>query len=1078
MGDTADGRNDVRLKLTQFAVDRAGVGASWVRPDGSHFYVNDALCRMLGYSRDELLRLNVCQCMPTATPESWRTHWAEFKRRGSLTHEAQLRRKDGTFVPVEINDNYIAFGEQEYNCAFIYDISQRKLSERRLRESEERLRLATDAAAVGLWDWEIDTNRIHYSSQWKRQIGYADDEIADDFDEWRSRVHPEDLPRVLEQVQAYLAQPSPTYETEFRFRHKNGSYRWILTQAALICDEHGKPVRMLGSHVDITERKQAEEQLRLYAALIEASTEFIGIVDLTGAGVYLNPAGCRLLGIDAADMPRKNIADFVMPEDLARVEQEILPTIFQRGFWQGEFRLRHFVTGQPIAVEQFAFLIADPATHEPMALANISHDITARKQTEQALRESERRLAGLISAVPGAVYRCRFDANFTMEYISEGVRELTGYAPDDFTSGRITAMQATHPDDRAQAIEMTQQAVAAGRPFELVYRVVMRDGTHRWVWERGQGVFDEAGELIALEGLITDISARIQAEQALRASEQRLRTIIEAEPECVKLVAPGGILVQMNSAGLAMVEADRAEQILGRCIYPLITPEHRDAFRTLTERALAGENGSLQFEIIGFKGTRRWLETHATPIDTGANERYALGITRDITERKRAEDRLSYLAHHDVLTDLPNRTLFNDRLSQAMIEAHRHGRRVGVLLLDLDRFKNINDTLGHETGDRLLQAVARRLRQAVRQGDTVARLSGDEFAIVLADMGHADDGARVAQKIVQTFVDPFHIGEREFHVTTSVGVTIYPTDGESIEGLLRNADAAMYRAKDAGRNNYQFYTEEMTRQAFERLALESALRRALERDELRLVYQPIFDARSGAVVSVEALVRWAHPERGLLGPAQFIGVAEETGLIVPLGEWVLRTACHQLGRWQALGSRDIRIAVNVSVGQFQSPGLGDALAQAVKTAVISPTAIEIEITESMLAQGPEIAALLQQMSAMGVQFSIDDFGVGYSSLSYLKRFPIDRLKIDQSFVRDIPGDAEDTAIATAIIAMAHNLGMKVVAEGVETLDQLQFLQNQGCDYLQGFYLSRPIDVDAVTALLQRGNRNWPGSKSR
>ena len=1078
MGDTADGYTDVRLKLTQFAVDHAVVGASWVRPNGSHFYVNDALCRLLGYSRDELLNLTISSCAPAFTREMWQAHWAELKRRGSLTHETQLRRKDGRVVEVEITDNYISFGNEEYDCAFIRDVSERKHGEQRLRESEKRLRLATDAGAVGLWDWEVGTNRVHYSSQWKRQIGYADDEIADDFNEWQTRVHPDDLPRVLGQVQTYLSHPTPAYQAEFRFRHKNGSYRWIMTQAALICDDQGKPVRMLGSHVDITERKEAEEQLRLYATLVDASTEFIGIADLTGSGVYLNPAGCRLLGIDATDVRHKKIADFVLPEDVTRVEQEILPTIFQRGFWQGEFRLRHFVTGQAVPVEQFAFLINDPATHKPMALANISHDITTRKKTEEALRESERRLTGLISAVPGAVYRCRFDANFTMEYISEGVRQLTGYAPDDFTSGRITAMQATHPDDRAQAIEATRQAVAARRPFELVYRVIMRDGTHKWVWERGQGVFDEAGELIALEGLITDISARIQAEQALRASEQRLRTIIEAEPECVKLVAPGGILVQMNSAGLSMVEADHAEQILGRCIYPLIAPEHRDAFRTLTERALAGEKGSLQFEIVGFKGTRRWLETYAMPMDSGVNERYALGITRDITERKRAEDRLSYLAHHDVLTELPNRTLFNDRLSQAMIEAHRHGRRVGVLLLDLDRFKNINDTLGHEAGDRLLQAVARRLRQAVRQGDTVARLSGDEFAIVLADMGHADDGGRVAQKVAQAFVDPFHIGEREFHITTSIGVTIYPTDGESIEGLLRNADAAMYRAKDAGRNNYQFYTEEMTRQAFERMGLESALRRALERDELRLVYQPIFDARGGAVVSVEALVRWAHPERGLLSPVQFIGVAEDTGLIVPLGEWVLGAACRQLGRWRALGFRDLRIAVNVSVGQFRGPGFSNTLARIVETCGVPPTTIEIEITESMLAEGPDVADLLHQTSATGVQFSIDDFGIGYSSLSYLKRFPIDRLKIDQSFVRDIPDDAEDMAIATAIIAMAHNLGIKVVAEGVETLDQLQFLQHQGCDYLQGFYLSRPIDADAVTALLQRGNRNWPGSKSR
>ena len=1078
MSANADGRYDIPLELTQFAIDRTAIGASWLQPDGSCVYVNDALCRMLGYRRGEILTLKVSDFMPGATRATWRAHWRAVRRHGSLTCEAQLRRNDGTLAPVEINDNYIALGGEEYDCAFVHDISARKDGEQQLRESEGRLRLATDAGSLGLWDWEIDTKRVHYSSQWKRQIGYADEEVPDDFEEWRSRVHPDDLPRVLAHLQAYLSHPAPTYRTEFRFRHKDGSYRWIMTQAAIVRDNRGKPIRMLGSHVDITERKEAEEQLRLYAALVEASTEFIGIADLTGIGVYLNPAGCRLLGLDAADIRSKRIADFLMPEDTVRMEQEILPTIYQRGFWKGEFRLRHFTTGQPVPVEQYAFVINDPGTRKPMALANISHDITARKATEQALRISEQRLTRLISNLPGAVYRCKNDEAWTTEYVSNGVQQLTGYPATEFISGRMQVTDIMDPDDRVQVVRSIEAAVAANRAFEVVYRITARDGSRRWIWERGQAVYGEGGEQPMLEGFLTDITARVEAEEALRQSEQRMRTIIESEPECVKLVAPGGILLQMNRAGLAMVEAEGPEQIVGRCIYPMIVPEHREAFRALTERTLAGGKGTLEFEIIGFKGTRRWLETHTTPMDSGVNERYALGITRDITERKRAEERLSYLAHHDLLTDLPNRALFTDRLNQAMIEAHRHGRLVGVLLLDLDRFKNINDTLGHEAGDRLLEAVARRLRHAIREGDTVARLSGDEFAIVLADMGHADDGGRVAQKLVAAFAEPFPIGQREFHVTPSIGVTIYPTDGDSIEGLLRNADAAMYRAKDAGRNSYRFYTEEMTRQAFERLSVENALRRALERDELRLVYQPIFAARSGAVVSVEALVRWAHPDRGLLSPANFIEVAEDTGLIVPLGEWVVRTACLQLGRWHALGFPDLRIAVNVSVGQFRAPGLGDMLARAIEAAGIMPAALEVEITESMLAEGPELTAVLHQASAMGVQFSIDDFGVGYSSLSYLKRFPIDRLKIDQSFVRDIPHDAEDMAISSAIIAVAHNLGISVVAEGVESSDQLQFLQSQACDYVQGFHLSRPLDADGVTALLQRGERAGLASKPR
>ena len=932
----------------------------------------------------------------------------------------------------------------------------------------KQLRQAIDAAGVGLWDWDLQSNRVRYSSQWKRQIGYADDEIGDSFEEWRSRVHPDDLPRLLAQVDAYLKQPWSKYDAEFRFRHKDGSYRWIYTQGELLYDDTGKPVRMLGSHIDITKLKQTEEQLQRYAALVEASTEFIGIADLAGRLLYVNPAGCRLLGLDPQQVTHTRIADFVTPDHRAQLEAEILPAMFQRGFWQGEFCLRHFTTGRPVPVAQHAFVINDPTSGAPMALANISHDITARKLTELALRDSEQRLARLIASLPGVVYRCKNDADWTAEFMSDGILALTGYGPADLVAGRIHYAQLVHADDYALVTAAIQQALPERRPFEVVYRIIARDGSMKWVWERGQGVYADNGEVVALEGFITDITASKQAELAVRASEKRLRTIIDAEPECVKLVGPGGVLLQMNAAGLAMVEADDPSQVIGKSLFPLIRPPHRQAFQALTERALAGEKGSLQFEIVGFKGTRRWLETYAVPIDdTPDGKRLALSITRDITERRQAEARLSYLAHHDTLTDLPNRTLFNDRLSQAMIEAQRRGRFVAVLLLDLDRFKTINDTLGHEAGDQLLKDVSRRLQLAVRDGDTVARLSGDEFAIVLGDMAAADDGGRVAQKILQVFAAPFRIASREFYITSSIGVTVHPSDGDTIDGLLRNADAAMYRAKDAGRNTYQFYTAEMTRHAFERLGMENALRRALERDELLLEYQPIFDGAGGRVVSVEALVRWRHPEFGMLSPARFIPLAEETGLILPLGDWVLHAACAQLARWRAAGAHDLRVAVNLSVRQFQRQQLLQTIAQVVDAAGLSADALELEITESILAEGKDVTDSLYQMSAMGVQFSIDDFGIGYSSLSYLKRFPIDRLKIDQSFVRDIPGDAEDTAIATAIIAMAHNLGIKVVAEGVESAAQLEFLQAQGCDYLQGYYLSRPLTADAFGALLQR-----------
>jgi len=564
------------------------------------------------------------------------------------------------------------------------------------------------------------------------------------------------------------------------------------------------------------------------------------------------------------------------------------------------------------------------------------------------------------------------------------------------------------------------------------------------------------------------LDARARAEESIRANEEHLRTIIDTEPECVKLLDKHGRLLDMNAAGLAMIEAGDLAQVAGRPLGTLILPEHLDAFHELTKNVLKGNKGTLVFEIEGLKGTRRWLETHAAPMTTREGETVLLGVTRDITERRHAEERLSYLAHHDELTGLPNRTLFYDRLQQAMIDADRHGRLVAVVFVDLDRFKNVNDTLGHEAGDQLLKGTAERLTGAVRRGDTVARLSGDEFTIVLADMGHVEDAARVAQKILDVFAQAFRIAGRDLFIGASLGITVFPSDTRDAGELLRNADIAMYRAKEAGRNICQFYAAEMTAKATEAMVLESDLRRGLERGEFLLHYQPIVDGR-GTILGAEALLRWQHDERGLVPPAQFIALAEETGLIMPIGDWVLREACAQAHAWRGLNGASFRIAVNVSARQFRHGGLAQTVEKILKETGLDPHALDIEITESVLMQQESFTQeLFSQLNGRGVSFSIDDFGTGYSSLSYLKRFPIDYLKIDRSFIRDVTTDADDAALVKAIIGMAHDLGIQTVAEGVETREQRAFLLLHGCDAMQGFYFSRPVLPEAFAALLAAG----------
>jgi diguanylate cyclase (GGDEF)-like protein/PAS domain S-box-containing protein len=512
-----------------------------------------------------------------------------------------------------------------------------------------------------------------------------------------------------------------------------------------------------------------------------------------------------------------------------------------------------------------------------------------------------------------------------------------------------------------------------------------------------------------------------------------------------------------------------AAAVLGRTAADVVSQFIEEDIEALLRRALGGETVAapdVHFTIPA-DGRSGWISSVYRPhTDDSGNVVGVIGLIRNITERKSNEQQIEYQAYHDALTGLANRRLFQEHLSLALALARRRNALVAVLFCDLDHFKTINDSLGHTVGDELLRQVALRLKSAVRVGDTVARVGGDEFTIVLQELENRDDAALVAQNVLRSIAEPLDVQGHRLYVTTSIGLTLFPDDGDDAETLLRNADTAMYRAKDAGRNTFQLSTRELSRSTHERMTLENDLHRALEQGEFELLYQPQIETDEMSVVGVEALLRWNHPGRGVILPEQFIGAAEDRGLILPIGEWVIRDACRAARRFRDGGLENFRVAVNISARQFRDDRLLSIVESALAESGVEPSALELEITESVAMEDAEqTMSTLAQFRKRGVTIAIDDFGTGHSSLSYLKRFPIDALKIDRGFVFDLPDKFEDAAIVSSVIQLANGLGLRVVAEGVETREQLDFLRENGCREVQGFYFSYPVTLDEVEKLV-------------
>ncbi|QBI01519.1 sensor domain-containing protein [Pseudoduganella albidiflava] len=808
---------------------------------------------------------------------------------------------------------------------------------------------------------------------------------------------------------------------------------------------------------------RARRPLTRFDDLFQDHPQPMWIYDLvTLRFLRVNAAACRHYGYGETDFLHMTIRDIRPPSEQARLAADLaaaphsLPQ--SSGVWTHLKR-----DGRPILVRISSHALIYEGRRARLVFAL---DVTQQVATERALYKSEQLYRRLIDTMPLQVFWKDLDLRYV------GCNRLFARALGlDDPASVVGKRDHDLPDRHGAAQEAEDRAVIeTGRPVRgREQTLTAADGRQRWQLVNKLPLHGRHGEIAGLLGTIEDITASREAGAKLRLQSRA----IDASVNAILITRRAGSddVIDYANPAFARISGYDIAEVIGRdCRFLQGDDREQEGMLALREALRAGREVTVELRNYRKDGTLFWNQLHVAPVlDMHGVTTHWVGVINDITASKTYQHELEHQSTHDALTGLPNRTLFHDRLEQAIAYAARYNHQLWVVVLDLDNFKLINDTLGHAVGDSLLQTVAGRLRRALRDSDTVARLGGDEFILLLPDQPGQSDGTlspRTVQAVLDAVSVPMRLGAHDLALTCSMGVSVYPRDGDTAPSLFKHADIALYRAKDGGRNQLQFYTSEMNARVTERTLIEGHLRNALTRHEFVLYFQPRIDCGTGRVAGLEALLRWRQPELGLVQPDRFIGVAEETGRIVEIGEWVLYEACRQAKSWQDAGLPRVPVAVNVSARQFRQAGFVQEVRDALASSGLAPEYLELELTESLMMQNIEaVITAMRLLKDSGVRLSIDDFGTGYSSLSYLRRFPLDYLKIDRSFVRDMLHDAPGAAIVRSMITLGHSLGCRIIAEGVETRDQLGYLTQQGCDEIQGFLCSRPVPVEQAGELL-------------
>jgi diguanylate cyclase (GGDEF)-like protein/PAS domain S-box-containing protein len=919
-----------------------------------------------------------------------------------------------------------------------------------LRKQSLRGEEARRIAKLGDWSWNLDTGEVTWSPEMFAICGLPFREGTLRIEEIPDYIHPDDRERMRGYLQRGM-EGGELSETEYRILRPDGEVRAVYARAEWVDRTPGRRL-LRGIQQDITELADTRQRLREaeeeYRFLFEHNPLPMWVFDReTLRFVAVNDAALESYGYLREELLALGVLDIRPAEDVEAVQAlaRLGATDHPQGLvWT---HLRKDGSRLRAAIHTRDILFEDRPARLVLAI-----DVTERERNEQRFQLVAR-------ATSDAIWDWDMETDVTWR--SDNAYALFGYARDEIGTTKMLLQELLHPDDRAGVVANLEQAIASDTTeFEATYRLRRKDGSYAEVLDRGFLLRDAYGRAIRMVGGMLDVTQKHRDEADLRL----LRRAVEAADNGILIAdarLPDLPAVYVNHAFEKMTGYASEETIGSSCRFLQGSDEEEPEYAAIRQAIVEQREVRVLLHDRRKDGELFWNDFYLAPVrdDAGVLTHY-VSIQSDVTERHRILEQLAYRATYDELTGLPNRQLLTDRLQQAVQNAERHRRGVGVLFVDLDEFKLINDSLGHSAGDEVLRVVGQRFEKAVRSPDTLGRFGGDEFVMILIEEVDEDGVGRVIERISAALAQPVDIAGAPHYITASIGYCRYPDAGMDAETLLKKADLAMYQAKQQGRNRAIAYHADFDAGISERLYMVSALRDALQREEFLLVFQPLF-GWDGVAVGVEALLRWQHPERGLLEPDEFIGVCEDSGLIVPIGRWVLHEAARHYALLAANGLGHLRMAVNVSAVQFQQ-SLFDDVQSAITTHALPLGALELELTESVIMTNPEAAIrIMQRIDVLGVSISVDDFGTGYSSLAYLKRLPIDRLKIDRSFVDHLGEDDNDDAICTSIINLAHSLGLLTVAEGVETMQQLEWLREGGCDELQGFLLGRPLPFDEM-----------------